>query len=70
MVSSESPSLSPFLLAIRPDEEEDTQTPTTIAPTSKTTTNCRVRHLLPVKLDVELNEADERREELLEFDPG
>lgn len=56
-------------MAIRPDEE-DTQTPTTMAPTSRTTTNCRVRHLLPVKLVDELNEADERREELLEFDPG
>jgi len=57
-------------MVIRPDEEEDTQTPTPMAPTSRTTTSCRVRHLfLPVKLEaelIELKEADERREEVLE----
>jgi hypothetical protein len=61
--------MSPLPMAIRPDEEEDTQTPTTMAPTSRTTTNCRVRHLLPVKLDDELNEAEERREEVFECEP-
>jgi hypothetical protein len=41
-----------------------------MAPTSRTTTNCRVRHLfLPVKLDDELNEAEERREEVFECEP-
>lgn len=69
------PTSSPVLpkSPVRPikEDEEDTQIPAPIAPTSKAKTKCLDLHLLPVRLtdDAELMDADERREEAFELVP-